>query len=235
MKLEFDNLDELEQFLTFCGRGTEDMQFRLPKDVLKSLLTGDVASGPTGLAAGDVAFDTPPDGVGITDKPGDTGSSDTQAGDKAPEQPGEPAKRTRRTKAQIEADKAAAAEAEARTREALAAAGNAEPGDPADKGANPFAEPGASDADRMKQRASELAGNAAATGDDAPETEAPPSDGTVSVIEHLNLARRFIAAHGTVKYNETFALVGLDGNVMGYTPEQRTVHAEALQRLGAAA
>lgn len=50
----------------------------------------------------------------------------------------------------------------------------------------------------------------------------------ITVIDHLNMGRNFIAAHGIQKYNEAFTLVDVPQNVMSFTQEQRTHHAAAL-------
>lgn len=53
----------------------------------------------------------------------------------------------------------------------------------------------------------------------------------VSQIEHLNLARAFIGKHGMPKYNESFALVGLSSNVMTFGPTECAKHAAVLDFL----
>ena len=53
----------------------------------------------------------------------------------------------------------------------------------------------------------------------------------VSQVEHLNLARTFIGKHGMEKYNASFPLAGLTPNVMGYSPADCATHAAALDFL----
>ena len=53
----------------------------------------------------------------------------------------------------------------------------------------------------------------------------------VSQVEHLNLARTFIGKHGMEKYNSSFPLAGLTPNVMGYSPADCATHAAALDFL----
>jgi hypothetical protein len=128
----------------------------------------------------------------------------------------EPAKRKRRTKAEIEADEKAAADAAGADLKAASDAGAAEPaadatGVPA--GANPF-----------EQAVTAPAGESAAG------AESGESD-VVTPYQHLTRAREFIAKHGMPKYNESFAKAGLDANVMGYTAYQRGVHMATLDEL----
>lgn len=53
----------------------------------------------------------------------------------------------------------------------------------------------------------------------------------ISQVEHLNLARTFIGKHGVEKYNASFPLAGLTPNVMSYSPADCATHAAALDFL----
>jgi hypothetical protein len=53
----------------------------------------------------------------------------------------------------------------------------------------------------------------------------------ITPVDHMNLAKNFIAAKGMNGYNESFGLVGLSNNIMGFTQEQRALHAAALDFL----
>jgi hypothetical protein len=53
----------------------------------------------------------------------------------------------------------------------------------------------------------------------------------ITPVDHMNLAKNFIAAKGMSGYNESFGLVGLSNNIMGFTQEQRALHAAALDFL----
>lgn len=53
-------------------------------------------------------------------------------------------------------------------------------------------------------------------------------------VTHLKLCREFIQQHGMPKYNESFMLSGLSNNIMSFTAEQRAQHLAALQQLSGA-
>lgn len=53
----------------------------------------------------------------------------------------------------------------------------------------------------------------------------------VSQVDHLNMARTFIGKHGMDKYNQSFALAGLTNNAMGYSVADCATHAAALDFL----
>ena len=130
----------------------------------------------------------------------------------------EPAKRKRRTKAEIEADETAAAEAAAAELAKAQQTGQVQPesGTTSPTGANPFDQPST-----LQDVGAE--GQAA--------TDASSESDVVTPFQHLTRAREFIAKHGMPKYNESFAKAGLDANVMGYTAYQRGVHMSALGEL----
>lgn len=69
---------------------------------------------------------------------------------------------------------------------------------------------------------------AAAVAAAVPATE-PPSD-----IEHLRLCREFIGVQGMAKYEQSFALAGIEGkNIMAFTDADRAKHVAALDKLAA--
>lgn len=222
MNLSFDSIDDLNEFLNWA-----------------SLYSG-AARRLTGVSgsAGDVAFDTSP-----TDDPTDAYTAAVRAeqaaqvgpfdggdprtpppvtGDPsgAALQPTEPAKRKRRTKAEIEADAAKAQEGTPDGPNAGEAALEAARATLRDKeqpaGANPFEQVAAAEPE-----------SAPAGHIDGGETQ----DAVVTPFQHLTRAREFIGKHGMPKYNESFAKAGLDSNVMAYTAEQRALHLDALTAL----
>lgn len=207
MHLSFASVDELDAFLNWARNYGERLQ--------------EFGSALVGIAAaGEVAFDTPPAAeTASTVPPPET----PHPGDSQVEQA---ARRKRRTKAEIEADNKAAADAEQAKAQGSQDAGEASleaaraalrDKEPAPAGTNPFDTAPPPD----------HAAPAAATG-------APPdaiADTTVTPFQHLTRAREFIAKHGLPKYNESFAKAGLDANVMAYTAEQRALHLDALAAL----
>lgn len=53
----------------------------------------------------------------------------------------------------------------------------------------------------------------------------------INAIEHMKLGRNFIAKLGMPKYNESFALTGLNTNIMAFSDADRALHAAALDFL----
>lgn len=258
MKLEFDSVEDLQHFLDFldCEREARGTTLTFPPlEPIGERQNGTrvYSDGTTVTGTASLPDLSPAQQDARALQQGDTSGVhfDTPPGDSAAEvnAAGKPM-RKRRTKVEIAADAeriaavaAAAAVADANREEhgAEAAAAYAKTETPT--GANPFAvapgdtaqAPAPTDAERMKARALELAaGGAADASTSEGEPEAATATGEVSVIEHLNIARGFIATHGMPKYNESFTLCGLDANVMAYTAEQRKAHAEALTKLGVA-
>lgn len=215
MKLEFYSVDELDHFLDWAY----GMSVRV-----RAMRAEPVVPGVSG-SVGDIAFDIPPAADGVTAEPGPSGAGGEMA-DKVPETSPEPVKRKRRTKAEIEADDKAAAEAEQAKAQGSQDAGEASleaaratlrDKEPTPAGTNPF------NAAPPPDHAAPAAA-AGAQPDDSADT-------TVTPFQHLTRAREFIAKHGMPKYNESFAKASLDVNVMAYTAEQRALHLEALTAL----
>lgn len=230
MHISFDSIDELDAFV---ARWSHPDEMHISIDLPDPVVTGFCQGGEMHAAIAEATT------VPTEMLEGDNESTPVV---------GEPAKRKRRTKAEIAADEAAAGEPEA-----AAAAPAVEV-----KG-NPFATEGSAPAaaiqailDAPNQQAASLAGMAAvslnALPEDMPTTvakQAKPTDpaiikgwirdtavgniGPVDLMAHMTRAKAFIAKHGTAKYNESFALAGLTPNIMEYEDEQRSLHTAALE------
>lgn len=220
MHLSFNSIQELDAFLSWAR--SFDNYYGIKRE------------GVSG-SAGDVAFDTPPAGghsvfTAGDGSPADQEAKDLQCGpydpafvavkpadDAKPSTNPEPAKRKRRTKAEIEADEKAAADAAKAQEPGAVATETPADASTAPAGANPFA-------------VAETAAETPAT----PAAEPDAAEAIVTPFQHLTRAREFIAKHGMPKYNESFAKAGLDANVMGYSAEQRALHMDALAALESA-
>lgn len=230
MKLEFYDLNDLDAFLAWAGRGRIGSAIVIGAD--PEPMTGEVLGsvGTTGelhAFAGRTPMENGPDRL-LT-----SGEVNAHEGPQGTESAAPaPATRKRRTKAEIEAENSAkagqtAAQPQLTAQEAIAqalasaAAGNA---------------PGALAAEPVQ----------AANIPDVPEALSPTDPkllphefiqqraaelGEMQAIEHLNAARNFIAKHGMPKYNESFQLCGLHANVMQFTPAECAMHAAALEWL----
>lgn len=232
MKLEFDSVEDLNDFLRWAtlypAPGVAPASAGGSVSLTFPEIDAPAAELPAFGLPADVAFDTPPTG-------------DAQAPANMP--PAEPQKRKRRTKAEIEADEKAAKGARtgeippqgpapaatnaggsvdvARVVNADGTVTTTSVGLPPDvkpeevtarpQGANPFAQ-------------SEVVDNTVSTPEVVAGGEGDPAEAVVTPFQHLTRARDFIAKHGMPKYNETFAKAGLDANVMAYSAYQRGVH-----------
>lgn len=143
-----------------------------------------------------------------------------------------PARRKRRTAAEIEADEqriaadvtaAKVADDNRAEHGAEAAAAYAQTSETAPTGANPFEQPVAGGADAPATPAETAPAADVSTESDAEEVVTP--------FQHITRAKAFIAKHGMPKYNETFAKASLDPNVMAYTAYQRALHMTAMDEL----
>lgn len=203
MKLEFDNLSELNDFLDWAKRFGKHVAH-----ARQSAGEGVSCTGGPLPTLDEHAFDPPPaPDLTDMDPPGRV--------DRAAEAT-EPAKRKRRTKAEIEA----AAAAEAKPEEAAALAEAVQQDKAAEvqtppEGANPFEQAAAPAVDHV------------AAADDVPNAEPD----VVTPFQHLTRGREFIAKHGMPKYLETFTKAGTDPNVMGYSAYQRGLHMAAMDEL----
>lgn len=225
MKLEFDSVEDLDIFLNWAdlyrAAGTQE-----PEAPQRTAVTpGERLTFTVGAGGGTsgVAFDTPPNvpHVSLDDKAPEGAGRDE--GKEAPEagKVAEPAKRKRRTKAEIDADDAAATDALAKeTALAKAQETAADAAQPAAEGAkqpegtNPFAQVAA-------------AGTAPAEAQDSDPVE--PT--IVTPFQHITRGREFIGKHGLPKYNETFVRAELDANVMAYSAEQRAKHMAVMDEM----
>jgi len=221
MNLSFDSIDDLNHFLHWADKyRAVDLTANRTRDLIGPA----VDDGP--LPTIDASAGMPPP------VPGDpSGAALQPAADTATPGDVAPVPRRRRTKAEIEADKAAVAAAGAavthvdvaRVVHADGSVTTTSVGLPPDvnpsdvtgvpTGANPF-----------EQAATAPAGEPAA-GAVGGESD------VVTPFQHITRAKAFIAKHGTLKYGESFAKAGLDANVMGYTAYQRGVHMATLDEL----
>jgi len=249
MRFEFNDLHELKDFLTWAG------YVRPLAPVMD--LTVQHASGTHSVPSGKLAaVKTYADMVDPLLNA--EGAPPTEGAKAEPVE--EPAKRKRRTKAEIEADKTAeAARLSAHNQaNAIADANLAEHGaetaaayakqpetTPAGTAAvvapentgNPFAQQSLP-AEEKTQEPAKAAAPANATPEQVKQFEINEfvaarlaERPTLDQREHLLLARTFIGKHGMSKYNESFNLVGLGPNVMTYTEADCARHAAALDFL----
>lgn len=230
MNLQFDNLNELEQFLMFSAH------------IGRAFMPAPAGNSPINEGVADVQETVTNNGTStapnVNLSSGEQAGQDAGAGSVGAE-PAETEvngqgkeKRKRRTKAEIEAERVQA--------ELAAGAAGAQPDTfgtvPATgadfAGANPFAQ--ASPATQAileapNQSAATLAGIAAMQSN-PPTNEAPAPE--IASIDHLRACQSFIQAHGMTKYNESFK-DGLHVNIVNYTPEQRAQHVAILNELAA--
>jgi hypothetical protein len=238
MKLEFDSIIELEQFLMFSAHigkafavaPSQTDQATVSRNGASAEpdaqpLAGDQAGNGAGAETAPTVVDAP-----ATAEQGEDGPLMADGG--AAEAP----KRKRRTKAEIEADKAsegkiAAPAAVGAPVDTSATTGAAVVESAPTPGAgNPFAVAPAMQAvlDAPNQGAATLAAMAATQNADT----APAAPRVIESIEHLRACQGFIQKHGMAKYNETFR-DGLNANIAIYTPEQRAQHVTILESLDA--
>lgn len=139
-------------------------------------------------------------------------------------EPEAPTKRKRRTKAEIEADKAAQVAAGVESPAGLPNHGLAVDGSMSQREVgqpNPL--------DNLK---SEADAKVQAVTDNVDALQAITEmaglyDGS-DELAHLNEGREFIAKHGFPTYNETLALAGVPANIAAHTPEQVARHRAAM-------
>lgn len=224
MLLQFNHMDELNQFMEWAGYTKKGQAITA------------IGPGPESLHgfAASVPMENGPDRLVPEPVTGEAQSTDAAQA---------PTPRKRRTKAEIEAERAAAAVApdnadttstekpQMTAQEAIAQA--------------------LATAELRKKRAEQTAEPVqAASIPDVPEASSlspldpalMPSDfiarrgaeiSELPAIEHLNAARNFIAKHGMPKYNESFSLCGLSPNVLQFSPQDCALHAAALEWLDA--
>lgn len=247
MRLEFDSIEELDDFLDWAWRrfaaeaalpDPAEVSSESPdwvKNALPPATPADVDSLVAAAMSGTKASEHEHEHAAGGAWPyGSTPPVATPpAGDDKP-------KRTRRTRAEIEAAKAA----EAGT---PAASDGAPPAN-----ANPFASTqAAANAAMSEQPASNPTALAAQAHVEQPVAEStaptPPavdaSDvhawlvakaaelGPVGATQHLQAARNFIAKFQMPKYNDSFKLADLPSDVMKYSDVQRAMHCAAMEYL----
>lgn len=264
MKFEFDSIDELREFLEFAGyeKRTRDLPtLEMPPldDTDRARLLAAYSSAPApdapptkGDSTAAQAYDaTTPATAGYCAVDGDGNPTALVV---PVQDQGEPPKRKRRTKAEIEAAKAAAAantppdESKAPT-DAQATAATSPLA-----GANPFDastnnEPAATAA--LNEAPAGTMGTLAALGSEVVSaTQSAVDDlgaevdaqtymqlrvaemgGTFDPREHMKKCVEFIGALGKAKYDEAFTLAGTSRAVASYTPADCAKHIAALEYL----
>lgn len=240
MNLYFDNMQELQDFIAWAGYARGPAPIMVPLPAAGAIqLTGDAQVDAAAILGASTAVIA------------DAGETTAPHGEDKP-------KRTRRTKAELELDRATAAVTQAVSSESGAPVNllNAQtsiveqepvavetPAQTAIREATERARAtkGAKEAAAESTFEQALEAAIATKEDPAPGEVLSVSDYVasrtaerpeVSQIDHLNLARAFVAKHGVLKYNETFALAGLQSNVMLYTPADCAVHAAVLEWAG---
>lgn len=225
MKFEFNDLNELDQFIgwVFAAR---------PGPALTNTTFQFAADKPKASV--------PLTGEPITDF-GPAEQPDWVRNAQPPEPEADKPKRARRTKAEIEAERSAAAVAQDNTG-AVGTAGEQEPvavETPAQTAIREATERARADIAAKAQVQAEVNATLAAT--DAAGESLPLADylafrvpqlAEVSQVDHLKAGRDFIGKHGVQKYNESFSLAGLSNNVMAYSQADCATHMAALEWLG---
>ena len=240
MELKFDSISELEQFLMFSAhigrafaQAPQGPAYEAEKQAPQGPAYEAEKQAPQGPAYEEVKKTRHEDGSVSTlsvGAPPDMSAQDVATAIAEAIEVnayGKP-KRTRRTKAEMDAARAVetATQPEGRI-EAAAIIANP-------TGTNPFAQ--ASPATQAileapNQSAAVLAGMAAMQSNPPTEEPAAPAR-AIESIEHLRACQSFIQAHGMTKYNESFR-DGLSANIAAYTPEQRAQHVAILETLAA--
>lgn len=237
MNLQFDDLIELDQFLlwvTRYGAQAPSGYTGPPDDELS--VRRDAADLEKAALAREEGFATQEEVATFL-----AGADDPEV---EPEPPVEKPKRTRRTKAEIEAAKAALATEEAEdcadTSEVEKAQAEAEAASIAamEAGAtsapigNPFKDAQTTTANAAVEADAKPSGVAASADAIQARVAALMADGSANdPLAHLRLCSDAIRKHGISKYNETFN-EELDANIPSYTPEQRALHIARIEALG---
>lgn len=215
MELTFHSLDELQAFTAWVSGGRTSS----PETVTLSVTQAECDALANAIKAGLAEDDEKrPQVLDERQPEGEMQSA------------GEPAKRKRRTKAEMEAAKAAEAGAPETTE--VTPAGTVAQVAPENKG-NPFAQqtlPEGAEATGAPPKSEPAA--AADKGDYAEFLAARLAERpTMEQIEHMKYARNFIGKFDLTTYNTAFEMAGLSPNVMGYTPEDCARHAATLDYL----
>jgi hypothetical protein len=248
MKLEFDSIGELEQFLMFTAHVGKAFQ-SAPVEPVK--VTSEASSlADQSFAASVLAVDDGEQSIAHRAEQ-DARNEEFIAANVAAN--AEAPKRKRRTKAEIEAERAgelpnAPADGQTATSAEPSASESPLSSETATgtvPNGNPFAVAPTVQAvlDAPNQGAATLAAMAATQN----ATTAPQATGgtvqdraaaimlepaAVESIAHLRACQGFIQKHGMTKYNESFK-EGLNANIAAYQPEQRALHLAVLESLDA--
>lgn len=236
MRIEFNNLEELDDFIGWVrnGRAAE-----------RSRLTNAVPAASTVR----VSDERSPAGLDIAKVRHDDGSVTTTSigvpPDVAPDEitPADKPKRARRTKAEMEAARAAELAAQTGATEPVLAEPSEPPTEPEPATGNPFsngtqmieaalAAPDAASATRA-------VGEALRADSARPDTAGAPNAAAwiaakeqelikVDAIECLRLSRNFIAKHGFQNYQRVFVLTGLPAEITKYKEAERLQHAATM-------
>jgi hypothetical protein len=205
MQFIFNSLDELTQFLEWIGAA---QGARFTEAPVLGAVVNHTAKQAERLA--DALADT------IDDDDGDNSRVNPLALTGDGEQSAEPTKRKRRTKAEMEAARAAEAAASAPD-EPVAMPTTAEGVPPS---ANPFAAVAAVPAPPAAMVETRNADGSVTT---APAQTPAVESGVVTQKAHLEYCKSFIAAKGLSAYNDTVKAVGAT-NVLAFTDDQRAMH-----------
>jgi len=275
MKLEFNSIDELRDFISFAAElcnpaPTSAVQYtsgglsvRYEGDAVHNIETKHYADGSSATGVAPLPDAPPvPDAHLTTEEraaalaqatpPGRVDRVAVAAQEQAQDQ-AEPPKRKRRTKAEIEAARAADA-ATPPTQDAAPSDAQAVAATSPIAGANPFDTSTSNDAaavGALTEAPAGTTGTLAALGEvvadmtrEAVEGQGADVDpqayialrvaelgGTFDPREHMKKCVEFIGALGKAKYDEAFALAGTSRAVASYTPADCAKHIAALEYL----
>lgn len=246
MHISFDSIAELRDFLDFAheiGNMMQRAQAPSTPDAEKTYKFADRLDAA--VDDPDTLIDTSVEAATALSMPVDNATGCT-ANELAVPGEAEPAKRKRRTKAEMEAARAAEQAGNTDT----SATGSDPASGPADAAAgqalspavdaNPFAASGSTNLAQIMQQAVQTAGTLAEM---AKAQAAPAADpvtwiparaaelGPIDAVTHMRKCREFIAAKGQAVYQKTFALAGTGSNVMSFSPEQCAAHLAAQEYL----
>lgn len=255
MRLEFNSFEEIEEFLRWVSKRVTSAEVAVVGDVkISPAHEAKAAAGETkayepehaAICKGTNCSAT--DGVShsaecIAQHEAITGQSAGVAWPYGSTPPvaaseanaGEKPRRTRRTKAEIEAAKTAEAGSDAPPVNANPFASTQAAANAA-MDAQPTSNPTALAAQAHVEQLEPAAENAAPATVDASDVHArlvakAAELGPVGATQHLQAARNFIAKFQMPKYNDSFKLADLPSDVMKYSDVQRAMHCAAMEYL----
>jgi hypothetical protein len=243
VRIEFNNLEELDDFIGWVrnGRAAEHSRLTNAVPAASTVRVSDERSS-AGLDIAKVRHD---DGSVTTTSIG-------VPPDVAPDEitPADKPKRARRTKAEMEAARAAELAAQTGATEPVLAEPQAAPSEPANEPENAAAANGNPFSNGTKMIEAALVAPDAASATRAvgealrAESARPDTAGAtdaaawiaakeqelikVDAIECLRLSRNFIAKHGFQNYQRVFALTGLPAEITKYKEAERLQHAATM-------